>query len=208
LVCGHYDRYTTWLSNIANFKNSEFEILQHGVVGIPNLPHKIFCSKVHGFNESEINKFKKYIIANDTCQYVNKGFQSHVTFKEYNDENKYIIGIASQYNYAETKQVIDEVLKIDKDILIAVMLHPRESSKEYRKYKSESNVRIEATRKISNIDILIVFTSTLLYDYLYNDYNGRIICIQKDDFSFDITNDKIIYASSINQLNEIVRELI
>ena len=58
--------------------NIEVEITQHGIILSLDdsffLLHKIYCSKLVAFNKYEVEKFRRYIIANDDCVY-EKTFQ-------------------------------------------------------------------------------------------------------------------------------------
>lgn len=199
LCAGHYDRYTTWFSGLSAKMGFNLEITQHGLLDNTTTPNKIYCTKVYAFDENEINKFSNYVVGNDHCQYIVKGFRSKINFQEYEKNNKVVVGIVSQDNFEFNNELINKIMKLSKNITIIVMLHPNEKSHKYKKFNSVKNVIVEKKKKYINLDFLIVINSTLLYDYIANDYSGRVICIYKDVFPYCVKNENIIKVHSIEE---------
>ncbi len=183
LTTGISDRQTTWISFIADSMGIRFEIVQHGVIGNEKPAHKLKCDKVQVINKLQIPLFQSNIIANETCVYEVKKFQSVIKFCEYirKDETEIIIGIATQCYPVILRNIVEGLLKIDKDFIILLMLHPLEKRDEYKDIEDGKRVIIEPDKKYLNLDIMITQHSTIVYDYIINDYKGRLVQIDPMD---------------------------
>ncbi len=179
-ICGHFDRYATWISYLSNRNSIIFKIYQHGALSEFSLPIKILCDKCLVFNEMEKDFFYKYVILNKDCEYEIKGFKSNIIFKNITRQNQCIyIGIASQPTF--TKQTIELINYLhnqyNKKVKIYVYPHPREGIEELKKIQYNGQCEIYIDEKHSNLDILVTFFSTVVYDFLSINKDIKIICL-------------------------------
>lgn len=209
IVAGHFDKYTTWISYICyENKRIEMNISQHGAVESIELPYKIYCDKFFIFNSSEEMFIKKYIVMNSNCNFIVKGFTSFLKFKKYKKSNRKVIAIGSQDLYTDkTIKVTKYLLEaFEKSIEILIYVHYREDTKKLiNEFKNNENVKIFTNERHDNIDILITYFSTIVYDYLSLENDIKIVCIPPDniDISF-FYNDKVTLVLRKEELREII----
>lgn len=179
-ICGHFDRYAIWVSYLSKENNVIFNISQHGALSEISLPIKVLCDKCLVFNEMEQEFFRKYVILNKDCKYEIKGFKSNIIFKKIKKQDKYAhIGIASQPTF--TRQTIEIVNylhnKYNKIIKIYVYPHPRENFAELVELKKDGKCEIYTDTKHNDLDILVTFYSTVIYDFLSVNKNIQVLCL-------------------------------
>jgi hypothetical protein len=192
LVAGHYDSYTTWITMLADKYGKYLIISQHGVCAGVELPHKIPVSEIRAFSHPEAEMFKKFVLNPDKTTFVIKGFKSSVHFETAGFEKR-TIAIASQPGYESlVEQLAFEVLDKTRDCKLIIYPHPLDSFRDmsFIKYK---DVFVEITKKrYRDITVLIVFNSTLAYDYFAcNDFKGQVVCYYSpiDDEDLAIYHD-------------------
>lgn len=211
-ICGHYDRYATWISYICKRQNVNFNISQHGALSNYKLPNKIYCDNFYLFNYIEEKVVKEYLIINDSCNFIIKGFKTNLKFINI-DKNKKIvyIGIASQPKF--TDKTIDIVRYISKEfgerVRVIVYPHFREDLNKYKDIENMANLQVYIEQKHKNIDILLTYYSTIIYDYMSVGFEGKYICMppEKTYMSFfELENLEVL--SGKQQLNEYISNLI
>lgn len=171
IIAGHQDRIATWLSYLSKEKMIEFSITQHGVLTDITVPNKIFATNIYAYNEFEKKYFENFLVLNSDCTYHIKGLESTVTFYK-SEMLGFNIGFFSQQGETEnTLKIAKEILKQIKGINLIVYPHPRENKKLYEK----SNIEI-SYRKYENLNAIVTYRSTIIYDYLSNEkFTGEII---------------------------------
>ena len=176
-IAGHYDAYTTWIALLAKRYGKELTISQHGVCAGVELPHRIPVNRILSFSQAEAEMFKRFLLNPEKTIFEIKGFKSSVHF-ERGGFSRRTIAIASQPGYESLVKELSAIIiqKVSSSHLI-IYPHPLDS---YRNvdYLKVDGFDIQVTRKRYNdIDILIIFNSTLAYDYIAcPDFRGQIVC--------------------------------
>jgi hypothetical protein len=207
VISGHFDRYATWLSLICKKEKISITISQHGALERINLPHKINANTVICFNTNEEEFFKKYILNNDKCIFVNKGFISSLKFYDYEKNDKIVIGIASQDLYTfETLKIVRYLNdKYFSMIKIVIYPHPREDKNIFSEFRKQKNIEIETECRYRNIDILFTFFSSLVYDYLKFE-SVKIICYPPKEIEMSFFNNKrVTVIKKIEEIDEFLK---
>lgn len=182
-ICGHYDRYAVWISYLCNENHIQFNIYQHGALAEILLPAKILCDKCYVYNEMELEFFNRYVVKNKSCLYEIIGFQSKVIFDriEKNQEKVYI-GIASQPTYtAQTAKIVNIILEVyGEKAEIYVYPHPRENFEELHLLENQGKCKIYTDKKHANLDMMITYFSTIVYDFLSVNQEIDIVCLKPE----------------------------
>ncbi len=209
-VAGHYDKYATWVSYLAKEMGIHMTISQHGANSKYILPYKIPANRVEVFSKAEEEMFRTTILRPDETEFNIKGFKSSLTFTQGNFKNR-TIAIASQPGYEERVIKLIETIKfIDENINVIVYSHPTDR---FRKGELtiDNNVkcRLEHQARYWDVDYLIVFTSTLAYDYWScSQFTGKVLCYYDEKCIVALYNDErgtVIYPETcIQQLNDIL----
>ena len=200
---GIFDRYNTLISNIGKEMGIHLVAIQDGACISCSIPQKIYCDEMKCFDKYEEIQFRRYI-AND-CKYSYIPFESMIHWEEYNDKQKQIIAVASQDWYTEkTIEIIDNLMKtpgID-EFEIIVFPHYREKTSQYRRIvRKYHKIVIEPTKRYYNIDVLITFYSTIVYDYLSLGGNKRILCLRIPGFEPAYYNrNEVVVCETIKDL--------
>lgn len=206
IIAGHQDRQATWLSYLCQEKEIIFIISQHGILSSLGAPNKIYADKVFSYNVFEEEFFKNYLIKNRDCKYFIKGLESTFDVKELNN-GLFNIGIFSQYGETlETLKLVKYLKKIpEKNCNLIVYPHPREDKKVYEKLKNQGvNVSYE---KHSDIDVLLTYRSTIIYDYKsLEKFKGKILYYPKD-FKYDLAFEKVDNIIKINTPEEVLSRI-
>lgn len=192
IIAGHYDSYTTWISLLADINGKYLTISQHGVCAGVELPNKIPVSEIRAFSQPEVEMFKKYVLNPDKTSFIIKGFKSSVHFETAGFEKR-AIAIASQPGYESlVKQLASKVLDKAPDCKLIIYPHPLDSFRDMS-FINCNDVLVEITKKrYSDITVLVVFNSTLAYDYFAcNDFKGQVVCYYSplDDQDLAIYHD-------------------
>lgn len=200
IVAGHYDCFTTWISYLVSRNHSDLNLFQHGIISTLDIPHKIICSKVFGFSDKENNLFKQFVIGNCECEYLNAGYMSTVQFEKFQNKSDLLIGIISQAN--STLLICDIALKLSKldFVKIVVQQHPLEKKKSFKSLVTVSNIIVEPVKKYFDLDILIVVSSTMFYDYIVQGYQGQIVQLLTSDCSYDYCGENLHQVVSVDEI--------
>ena len=209
-IAGHYDKYATWLSYLSKEMGVYFTISQHGASSKFNLPYKIHANRVEVLSKAEEDMFRATILSPDETEFNIKGFKSSLSFVQGNFKNR-TIAIASQPGYEERViKLIETIKSIDKSIDVIVYSHPTDR---FRRGKlnlaSKDKCRLEHQARYWDVDYLIVFTSTLAYDYWScAQFTGRVLCFYDDNCIVALYYDErgtVIYPQTcLEQLKDIL----
>jgi hypothetical protein len=209
-VAGHFDKYTTWLSYIAHYNSINFSITQHGAIEKIYLPSRIYCNNVYVYNEYEKKFIYDYLLLNKDCNFYIKGFKSYLNFTYYQrSDGKYIIGLASQDLYThKTIELIQRLnlLNINKEIEILVYPHYRENYKAYTKlFRKYGNIKIYPKDRHYNINVLITYFSTIIYDYIHIDKQIKLVCFPPENIEMSFfLHPRVCIINSFEELREII----
>jgi len=120
-----------------------------------------------------------------------------------------MVGIGSQDKWTEgTKKIIDTLLEFDDVAKIVVMLHPNESRQQYSEYLRDSRVIVGRSNYYINLDVFITHFSTLIYDYLYSGFSGRIVSIPPTEKVFGfMKNESVIKLKEYSEIKKVVSDL-
>ncbi len=177
-IAGHYDKYATWISYLAKEKGIYLTISQHGANCKHNLPYKIPANRVEVFSKAEEEMFRTTILKPNETEFYIKGFHSTLKFKKGGFKDR-TIAIASQPGYEERViNLIEMINEIDNDINIIVYSHPADSFRNgCQTLGNRKRCRLEHQDRYWDVDSLVVFTSTLAYDYWScEEFTGKVLC--------------------------------
>lgn len=209
LIAGHFDRYATWISYICKNLNIKFKISQHGAIDFIDLPYKIHCDEFYVFNKYEADIVEHIILNREKCKIIEKGFKSSISFESINkvEDKKILIAIASQDALTNlTLELIEEIEFKFKDYNFELIIYPhyRESDDRYKEViKKYNNIYIEKSKRYDNVDLLITFYSTIVYDYL--DFDVQIMCLAPENINMSFfKHEKVsLYRSKENMYEDI-----
>ncbi len=208
MVNDHCDRNACFLSGLCEQYKISFYIKQHGLIYDSFImPYKIFCNKLYAFNTIELLKYKNNMIKNSCFEY-EQFYLCDVKFITISRQ-RYCIGIIES-KFPEMKSIIDEVIGIiPNDVDICMMLHPTSHKDEYISYCNNENMKL-TDKKIWNCDVIVAPPSTLVYDYIMNGYEGKIILCDFSGrlLSFKDAFSNIIYIDRIGELKSELLSLI
>ena len=173
---GHYDEFTFWITEFCRQKSIHYSMYQHGIVLEKIVvPNRIYCNEMHVFDKYSELVFRN-IISNEDCAYRIEGFKSGIIFKQIDREvgRKYI-GIVDQTFPEWTSYVTACVSKLG-DYTAVVMLHPLSKD---NIIKNSENIIVTRDKYI-NLDCVISDFSTLVLDFIYSGFQGKIVCTQKE----------------------------
>lgn len=205
---GLYDRYNTLFSRLGKDMGIMLIGIQDGACVTNEIPVKIHCDKLFCFNRFEEKKFREYI-ENEDCQYIYTNFVSLLKWDEYSKKTKPIIAIASQdWFTVKTKEIIRMIAKKpeSKNYTIMVFPHYREDLSQYSDISLEyPEIIIENVRRYYNIDILVTFYSTIVYDFWTVNSNLRIVCLHIPGFEpAYYERDEVVVCESISELVKVI----
>lgn len=181
-----FDRQISWITCLSHKLGVEIEINQHGIT--PSnlaIPNKVYCNRFYAISDEEIIVSKNNIVANwEKCEFLVEPFTSVISFAEFSRSDEMIvIGIATQCNRLYTEKILnylkDEKYYDCKNSKIILMLHPLDDPKNY-KQMANHRVHVAVKEKYLNVDVLITENSTIVYDYILENYNGLILQIDKE----------------------------
>ncbi|MGL5149162.1 MAG: hypothetical protein ACRC7N_01135 [Clostridium sp.] len=210
ILASHFDRIITWISEMKKKYNFSLEIYQHGVVSSLEIPIKINIDEINVFFESEFQLFRDYIIEKQKTQYNVIGFKSNIEFFKKNS-SEFKIGIASQKGYTQlTISLVEKISYLLKNnVEIYIFPHPQENIEEYKNYFKDNRIIIVSRVKVSNLDILITYFSTIIYDYIVNlDFKGQIISYPVN-YNYELSffkNSRVKKTLLEKEMFEIIKE--
>jgi hypothetical protein len=181
VICaGHFDRYATWCSYICETYSIKYTIYQHGVITREDLPSKIFCSEFFLFNDQE-KEFAKDIIMNpEICSFKTKDFKSQLTFANKSVCSHFVIAVASQDLHTNlTIDIIEYIAKRFNNCNVHIYVYPhyRENVNRYVELQHfYDNIEVYQDERHTNVNLLITFYSTIVYDFLSVNDQIDVIC--------------------------------
>ena len=180
ISCVFPDRYTTLLSCLGKYLGIKVIGVQDGSAVNISPPIKLYFNEINVFGEFEEEIIKCYI-ENRDCKYVKTGFTSVLKWKSVNKNNKKYIAIASQDWHTDMTIKIIKMLMSIIDLNkyeIVLFPHYREKREEYAKIlKKFPKLIIEYGARYSNIDLLITYYSTIVYDFWSINNNMPVLCL-------------------------------
>lgn len=208
LYCqGTCERYGTLLSTIAEKYHIYVVAVQDGACVVTNIPEKIFCNEVKCFDEYEASQFKK-INKNEKCVYEYIGFSSNIKWSRLGIEKK-IVALASQdWHTNLTKKLARKIMYELKRYNVEVVLFPhyREDVRIYDNLKNEwPNLIISRSERYSNVDILVTFYSSIVYDFLSIKPSLNIVCLQIPGYTPAYYNRENVRVCK--KIDEVILEL-
>lgn len=208
MIAGHYDKYATWIAYIAKLNRLQLTISQHGANSSYDLPHKIPANRVEVFSKAEEQMFRATILEPDNTDFYIKGFKSSISFLE-GHFNQKTIAIASQPGYEHSVvSLIEEIFTIDKKINIIVYPHPSDRFMNGN-LTLGGNVNVAKKERYSDIDFLLVFTSTLAYDYWSCPlFQGKVLCYYDKNCIVALYDDERAVVLYPDTFREKAREIL
>lgn len=209
-IAGHYDKFATWISYLAKDMGICLTISQHGANSKYKLPYKIPVNRLEIFSKAEEDMFRSTILEPEKTEFYIKGFHSSLTFSAGGFETK-TVAIASQPGYEDRIVGIIEILqRINDKLHIVVYSHPSDQfRKGFKTLNLGAKCELEHQARYYDVDYLIVFTSTLAYDYWSClDFKGRVLCCYDKNCVVALYDDEratVLYPETYEfQLKEIL----
>ena len=206
---GMYDRYCTLLTYLAKGFGIESIGVQDGAAIDIKVPYKVYCDKMYAFDEFEADTIKKFML-NENCEFILTGFISYLKWAEY-PKTKKLIAVASQDWFTDkTKELVRAIANnIDfNKYEIIIYPHYRETISQYNDIMHEfPQIKIIAGVRHSNIDLLITFYSTIVYDFWSVNKDLPVICLHIDGYEATYYRRKNVYVTeSIEEISRILSE--
>lgn len=205
---GMYDRYCTLFTYLAKGYGIESIGVQDGAAIDINVPYKVYCDKMYAFDEFEVKTIKKFMMKED-CEYILMGFKSYLKWEQY-PKTKKLIAIASQdWFTGKTKMLIRYIApKVNFDeVEIIVYPHYRENVAQYKEIINEfSQIKIVTDVRHSNIDVLITFYSTIVYDFWSVNQSLPVVCLHINGFEANYYRRENVYVAE--NMEEVVQKIL
>ena len=181
LTPGMYDRYCTLFSYLGRINGATLIGVQDGAAVSIDVPAKVYCDVMNCFDEFESRILRKFI-RNQDCKFVYTGFTSVLTWSEYKRTGKKVMAIASQdWFTGKTLELVSSIM--DSDIPekwdVILLPHYRESREIYKDIREKyANLIIEHDKRYKNIDLLVTFYSTIVYDFWSVNKDLKVLCLK------------------------------
>lgn len=177
---GMYDRYSTFISYLGYSLGIKLIGIQDGAAVDIQIPMKIYCDKMYCFDKFEENIIKTFFI-NSNCEFIFTGFKSTLCWKKYSKKSKKLVAIASQDWFTnKTLQLIEVIMSFGpiEQCDFLVFPHYRESVKSYEKIcKKYPRLIVCPKERFCNVDLLITFYSTIVYDFWSVNSELKVLCL-------------------------------
>lgn len=180
-TCVFPERYTTYLSQMAKYFKIKIIGIQDGPAVNFNPLNMLYFSEIYVFDEYEKNIIKKFI-ENKNCKFIYTGFVSFLEWDIFDKKEKKLIAIASQDWF--TEKTIEIVDRLAEDLhweqyQIVIFPHYREDIKQYKELcEKYPQLIIKVGSRYKNIDLLITYFSTIVYDFWSINKDLQVICLQ------------------------------
>lgn len=176
-----YERYCTLLSYLGHSMGIRLVGIQDGVIMDIHPPVKLYCDEMHAFDGFEADIFRRSIIRNDDCLFLCDGFRSMLKWADFPKNGKKLIAIASQDSLTErTMDLVDNLLTVldPEQYIVIIYPHYREKAKQYDDFsKKHPFCCLETSVRHRNVDLLITFYSTIVYDFWSVNSQLPVICL-------------------------------
>ena len=182
---GMYERYSTLFSYLGRLFKAKLVGLQDGAAIDINIPVKIYCDEMYAFDEFEANNIRKFL-KNDNCKFIYTGFISVIKWDQYPRSDKKVMAIASQDWF--TGKTIDLVESLMKSPLpeswdVILLPHYRETMDMYSQLQGKyPNLIIEPKKRYANVDLLITYYSTIVYDFWSVNKDLIVFCLSIPEY--------------------------
>lgn len=205
---GMYDRYCTLLTHLAKGYGIESIGVQDGAAIDINVPYKVYCDKMYAFDEFEAETIKKFMLNKD-CEYIYTGFVSYLKWETYDKKGKKVIAVASQDWFTDkTKELVREIAnKIDPEkYKLIVYPHYRETKSQYDDIVREfPQIKIITDVRHSNIDLLITFYSTIVYDFWSVNKELPVICLHLEGYKANYYKRENVFVAE--NIQEVIKKI-
>lgn len=209
---GMYERYCTFLGYLGRMLKIKVIGIQDGAAINIGAPAKVYCDEMYVFDEFEQNIINSFIENND-CKYTCIGFHSVLEWDTYDSNDKINIAIASQdwFTY-KTLEIIDLLMSnLDTNkVNLIVFPHYREKRETYNElYKKYPKLIIEPQKRYRNIDLLITYYSTIVYDFWSVNKNIPVICLHIDGYEPSYYNrENVCVVENVGELEKHLRKFL
>lgn len=178
---GMYERYCTLFSYLGREFGAKLIGVQDGAAVSIDVPAKVFVDEMNAFDKYEASILSEFI-KNKDCKYIYTGFKSVLQWDHYNKTNKKLLAIASQdWFTTKTIALVSEMMKsslIDKWEVV-LLPHYRESMDNYEELiRNNPELIVEPRKRYDNIDLLITFYSTIVYDFWSVNKKLEVFCLR------------------------------
>ena len=178
---GMYERYCTLFSYLGKIYGAKIIGVQDGAAVDIGVPAKLYCDEMFVFDEYEAAIIKKFI-KNDDCKFRFTGFESVLTWHHLKKRNKKVLAIASQDWFTQkTLELINGIMSspVAKVWDVVIFPHYRESMESYEKaILLYPNLIVEPEKRFDNVDLLVTFYSTIVYDFWAINNELTVFCLQ------------------------------
>lgn len=211
---GMYERYSTLISYLAHGIGCKIIGVQDGAAIDINVPYKVYCDKMYAFDEFEAETIKKFMLNKD-CEYIYTGFVSYLKWQTYDKKGKKVIAVASQDWFTDkTKELVRAIAnKLDTEKYeLIVYPHYRETRSQYDDIMREfPQIKIITDVRHSNIDLLITYYSTIVYDFWSVNKDLPVICLHLKGYEANYYKRNNVYVAEnicdvCKKLKEIISE--
>ncbi len=176
---GMYDRYCTFMSYLGYQMSIKLIGVQDGAAIDISVPRKIYVDEMYAFDDFEVNIIKSFV-NNDSCKFITTGFTSTIDWKVFPKKKNKIVAIASQDWFTQkTIELIDAVMSKNGSTNYTFILYPhyRENAQLFENIQSKyPHLIISQRDRHKNIDVLITFYSTIVYDFWSVNEKLPIMC--------------------------------
>ena len=216
ITSGMYDRYCTLFSYLGRMNGARLIGVQDGAAVNIDVPAKVYCDEMNCFDEFESNILRKFI-KNSDCKYIYTGFKSILTWSDFKRSGKKVLAIASQdWFTSKTIELIEEMMKSDIPDFwdVIVFPHYRETEEPYKQVREKyPSLIIEHKNRYRNMDLLITFYSTIVYDFWSVNKELEVFCLRIPGYIpgyydrsnvhvFDAPHDLVEWVRHINYTEE------
>ena len=206
----HYSKLGSSLSLLCEYRDISYVIKQHGFMfRNVELPEKLRCNKIYAFDQNEIDCFKRNLVKNADCQYIER-YVDYIDFVNAECDQKIIAIIENKS--ADMRDIISCAVRVvekhKQDYKLYILLHPMSSENDYSEY-AEKNICFSRER-IGNADIMVSPSSTLFYNYLRSGYQGKILMVDTNHSLYDFKGkySNLLYFDSISDYAGALERLI
>ncbi len=206
----HYSKVGTSLSLLCEYRKISYYIKQHGfMLREPPLPQKLYCNRVYSFDDTEAHFFKKNLVTNSDCEYINR-YVDFIEFKTIECDEKIIAVIENKSPDMKPilKSVTQAINEANEKYRMYIILHPMSKKKDYEEF-IDNNVFFTRER-IGNAEIVVSSISTLFYNYLRSGYKGKIMVVETAGI-MEAFGDKYLnleYYDDLNKFGKSLKEIL
>ncbi len=206
-----YERYCTLLSYLGHGLGIRLVGIQEGMIINIHAPAKVYCDEMHIFDQFEENIFRE-IILNADCEYICEGFTSTLNWGEFASGGKITIAIASQdWLTDKTIWLASELIsKLDYNRFAFVIYpHYREKLAQYAGFlKQHPDCQVETKLRHRNIDLLITYYSTIVFDFWSVNAQLPVVCMHIPGFEPSYyKRSEVSVCCAVDEMVKIIKDM-